>query len=390
MSAMNKNKMLRCFIRPLICAFAAIMLITLGIVRVSAEDDTSVPQEYEDFIGSLDGSVTDKLPDSIFSENAEDIGGAAAEIADPSNILSMLLDVLADGIKKAAPTLAILLGIVILSALVSAVASNLGSMTRAVETLIRLCTFCSISGLALSCIESLSLYFERLFSAVASFLPLSAALFAMGGNLNAAASNSASLGLVLTVCEFFCTKTVIPIFSVSLCFTLLTAFDGVGASAGERAGAIVRKWYMTALSFLMMILTVSLGAGNLIATKADNMAMRGAKFAVSSFVPVTGGTVSSTLGTLAASVELLRGSIGVIGIVIMLLMLLPTIIELALLRGVFAISGFCASILGCAGEARLLSSLDSLYGYLEGVAVLSATVFVIAFGIFASVATPFS
>ena len=139
-----------------------------------------------------------------------------------------------------------------------------------------------------------------------------------------------------------------------------------------------------------MILTVSLGAGNLIATKADNMAMRGAKFAVSSFVPVTGGTVSSTLGTLAASVELLRGSIGVIGIVIMLLMLLPTIIELALLRGVFAISGFCASILGCAGEARLLSSLDSLYGYLEGVAVLSATVFVIAFGIFASVATPFS
>ena len=120
------------------------------------------------------------------------------------------------------------------------------------------------------------------------------------------------------------------------------------------------------------------------------MAMRGAKFAVSSFVPVSGGTVASTLGTLAASVELLRGSVGVIGIVIIIMMLLPTVIELALLRGVFLIGSFCASTLGAQGESKLLSELDSLYGYLEGIAALSAVVFIIAFGIFATVSTPFS
>ena len=70
-------------------------------------------------------------------------------------------------------------------------------------------------------------------------------------------------------------------------------------------------------------------------------------------------------------------------------MLLPTIIELALLRGVFAIGSFCASTLGCGGEARLLSDIESLYGYLEGIAALSAAVFIIAFGFFAAIATPF-
>ena len=152
----------------------------------------------------------------------------------------------------------------------------------------------------------------------------------------------------------------------------------------------MRKWYATALAFVMMIMTFSLGGSNLLASKADNMAMRGAKFAASSFIPVSGGTVSSTLGTLAASVELLRGSVGVIGIVIIIMMLLPTVIELALLRGVFAISGFCAATLGAAGESRLMSELDSLYGFLEGIAVLSAVIFIIAFGIFATTATPFS
>ena len=69
---------------------------------------------------------------------------------------------------------------------------------------------------------------------------------------------------------------------------------------------------------------------------------------------------------------------------------MPVIVELALLRLAFSVGGFCASVLGCTGEARLLSELDSLYGYLEGVAVLCAVVFVIAFGVFASIPTPFS
>ena len=389
---MNEKVNMRRALRTFVCIAAIVLLIFVGGIRASANEyeDESLPSEYADFIGSIDGSVSDKLPDSVFSDDPDALEGAATELATPSNVLSVLVGLLSEGLQKVSPTLAILLGIVILCALVGTVASNCGGLSRSVECCTRLCMFCAISGVAVSCVETLSVYFERLFAAVASFLPLSAALFAMGGNLNAAASNSASLGVVLAVCEFFCTKTVIPVFCVCLCLSVLSAFDGVGASAGGAVGATVRKWYMTALSFVMMILTVSLGASNLLAVKADNMAMRGAKFAVSSFIPVSGGTLSSTLGTLSASVELLRGSVGVIGIVILLLLLLPTVIELALLRGVFTVSSFCASTLGCHGEAKLLSELESLYGYLEGVAALSAAVFIIAFAIFASVATPFS
>jgi hypothetical protein len=89
-------------------------------------------------------------------------------------------------------------------------------------------------------------------------------------------------------------------------------------------------------------------------------------------------------------VELLRGSIGVIGIVIIILMLVPVIVELALLRLALSLGAFFAGLMGCSSEQRLLSELSGLYGYLEGVAVLCSVIFLISFGIFAAMATPFS
>ena len=376
--------------KALIFALTVVLLILLGSLTVSADDgEDSAPDGYRDFIGSLDGEITDLLPEGLFSDSSDDINIAADELSSPSNILSLLIESFADGLKRVLPNLAILIGIVVLSAIVSSIVGNT-SLSRPVEMCIRLCTLCAIIGTTAGCVESLSIYFDRLFAAVASFIPLSAAMFAMGGNINAAVSSSASLGLILTICEFFCTQTTIPIFCVSLSLSTLSVFDGTSSAIGGAVSGSIRKWYMMSLSFVMTLLTLSLGSSTLLASKADNVAMRGAKFAVSSFVPVTGGTLASTLGTLASSVELLRGSVGSVGIFVLILILLPCILELALMRGVFAISSFCASTLGCSGEARLINELDSLYGFLEGVALLAAAVFVIALSIFCAIPTPFS
>lgn len=376
-------------IRVGVALLASLAAIGLFALPAGADDYDSMPEEYADFRDSIDGEIIDKLPEGIFSDKTEEVGEAAGELIEPVAILGIMIDALGVGLQGVLPTLALVLGIVILSALLSAFAAECGGLSRVVGGCIRLCTFTAISGVAVRCVESLSLYFERLFAAVAGFLPLSAALFAMGGNLTAAAGTSATLGVTLTLCQFFCTKTVIPIFCLSLCTSMLSVFEGKGSAACGTVSGMIRKWYTTVLAFVMMIMTCSLAGSTLLSSRADNMAMRGARFAVSSFIPVSGGTVASTLGTLASSVELLRSSVGVIGIVIIIMMLLPTIIELALLRGVFAIGSFCAATLGADGESSLLRELDSLYGYLEGIAVLASVIFIIAFGIFAATATPF-
>ena len=217
--------------------------------------------------------------------------------------------------------------------------------------------------------------------------------FAIGlgldGNLTSAASSSATLSVTLAVCQFVCGYTVIPVFCICLCTSLVGVFGGASGTLGATVGGTVRKWYTTAMAFLMMMLAGAISSQSILSSKADNAAMKGVKFAVSNFVPLFGGTLSGTLGTLSSSVELLRGSVGIIGIGVIFLMLLPTVIELALMRFAFSIGSFCAGMVGCPNEQRIMNDIGSLYGYLEGSALMCSAVFVIAFGIFAASVTPF-
>lgn len=364
--------------------FAA-SITTLTYNSPSEQENETLPEEYGEFISSLPDDVLDSLPDGVAEGDRESLLDSAKEGVSVTFILARTLDAFGSAISELLPTLALLCGIVILSAVAHLFAVNVGAgLSSAVTLSARLCSYCAISGVALSSISRLSEFFDSLCAAVGAFLPLSGMLYAMGGNLTSAASGTATLSAILAVCQLLLTETVIPVFCICLSLTLLSVFDGVGGFAGQSVSATVKKWYTTALGFVMMILTTALAAQSILSVKADNAAMRGVKLAASSFIPVSGGAVSSTLGTLAASVELLRGSVGVVGIVIILFMLVPVILELAILRGIFSLTAFMAGMLGCSGEQRLLNEISSLYGYLEGISALASVVFLIAFAIFAS------
>lgn len=369
-------------------ALLTILMLFSCIYAGGADADSgyeSMPEEYGDFIGSLDDAVLDKLPESALDGDSEGLLSAAEEMISVSYLINIVFSSFGGAIGEILPTLAWLMATVILSALAQMFAGGLdGGLSGAVSFSCHLCSFLSIAAASVEALSRLSEYFNGLFAAVAGFIPLSGVLYAMGGNLTGAASGSVTLSTTLALCQFFFSETVIPVFCVCLSLSLLSVFDGVGAVALTAVGGAVKKWYTTALAFVMMILTTAVAAQEILASKADGAAMRGVKFAASSFVPISGGALSSTLGTLAASVELLRGVVGVIGVVIILLMLIPISVYLAAMRGALAIASFTAGVLGCGGEKRLLDEIGSLYGYLEGIAIISAVVFIIAMAVFAS------
>lgn len=379
--------------RIALCLALALVLAAVFAVSVEALDgDTdfeTLPEEYGNFLDALPDGVLDKLPQSSLNDDRASLVSAAGEMASVSYLLGVLFESFGGAVTELLPTLAILMGIVILSSISHAFASNFaGGLSAAVGFACRLCSFCSIAAISVGALSRLSEYFDSLLGAVAAFVPLSGVLYAMGGNLTGAASGAITLSATLAVCQFFFSETVIPVFCTCLSLSLISVFEGIGASGS--VAATVKKWYTTALAFIMMILTASIAAQGILAAKADGAAMRGMKFAASSFIPVSGGAVSSTLGTLAASVELIRGSFGVVGVVIILLMLIPVIVELAAMRGILALTSFTAGLLGCSGEKRLLDEIGSLYGYLEGIAAISAAVFIIAMAVFASTAAAVS
>ena len=347
-------------------------------------EEAELPDEYGEFIGSLPDEIIDMLPEEAFGDDSDSVTSAAKRMSGVVYLLEMLFDAFGSALTELLPTLALLFAIIMITAICRVFASNVGvGISGAVGFASRLSSFCLIATISIGSLDRLQEYFDSLFGAVASFLPLSGVLLAAGGNLNGAASSSVTITAVLAVCQFFFSETVIPIFCICLSLTMLSVFEGNGAVVGHTVATNIKKWYTTALSFIMMLMTTSVAAQSILASKADGAAIRGMKFAASSFIPISGGSVSTTLGTLAASVELLRGSVGVIGIAVIILLLIPIIVELAALRGIFALVSFVSGLLGCSVEKALLDEIGSLYGYLEGIAALSSVVFLIAFAIFA-------
>lgn len=370
-------------------------LVVLGItlafsLSVGADEGEigEMPDEYGDFLDSLPENLSELLPDGIYSSDGERVSEGVMGAVSPKFLLEAVLDAFGSKLTDLLPSLCLLCGIVILSASLYAVSGFFSAgLQKAVDLCARLCAYCAISGASIASLSRLNDFFESLFEAVAAFVPLSGVLYAMGGNYTAASSGSALISTILVICQFVCTKTVIPVFCICLALSLLSAFDCTTDAAGQSVAGKVKKWYNTALGFVMMILTAALASQSILSAKADSVAMRGVKFAVSGFVPITGGTVSSTLGTLAASVELIRGAVGIVGMISLLLMLIPVIVELAVMRLIFDVAAFTAGMLGCSGEHKLLNEIGGLYGYLEGIAALSSAIFIIAMAIFAMTAS---
>ena len=375
-----------------ILAFAFIfffILIGTTPCRATEYEEESLPGEYGDFISNLPDYVIDALPDTALDDNKSSLYEAADELSRPTSVLSAILRGFGSQISNVLPTLAKLLGIIIISSLSYSLSSSLGEgIGKAMTIVTRLACYVAVCSITFSTLGDLKDYFNSLFSAVGSFVPLSAVLYAMGGNLTSAVSEASGISITLAVCEFICTKTTIPLFCLCLSLTLISMLEG-GGGVGVSLSNDIKKWYLTSISFVMLVLTTSLASQNILSARADGVAMRGTKLALSSFVPLSGGTLSSTLGTLSSSVGLLRGSVGIIGIAVIILMLMPTIMYLSLLRLCFSFCSTLCGLLSCTGEQKLFSELNNLYGYLIGISALSAAVFVIALAIFAKTATPF-
>lgn len=88
-------------------------------------------------------------------------------------------------------------------------------------------------------------------------IPLLATLYAMGGNVTAAASGAAGLTVYLTLTEELVGKTVVPFAGVCLAFAAMEAVDS-NMRLGTLA-ATVKKQYTTLLAFLMTLLLAMLG-----------------------------------------------------------------------------------------------------------------------------------
>ncbi len=370
--------------RKIIIGIFIFLIVFWGFgVIVSAED--FVPDGYEDFLESLPDSTADKLPSDIKSDNVSDIADAVSEMTGIEYILSALISSFGDGIVQVIPHVSVLMGIIVLSALYSLICTHIfPSGASVLDLCSRFAVFAVIGGIAVTILDDVREFFSALHITIGAFIPLSTALYTMGGNVGTAVKNVTGLSVTLGITEVISSIIVVPLF----CFCLATSLISVsfGDFGGVSFGTTVKKIFMTILGVIVAVLSLSLSSQTIISAKADTLAMKGAKVFLGS-IPISGGAVSSGLGTIASSISLIRGSVGIGGIIIICLLLLPTLIEIWLMKIIYSVmSGFCSMLGVSSGCQKLLSDISELYGILEGVVIMCSSVFIVSMAVLCSVA----
>jgi len=296
----------------------------------------------------------------------------------------VIFDLLSGGLGGALSLFALLVGMLALASLLSSFTEGLisGELKVAVGYAISICISGAVVGLQIGRIGAVSKFFQRLVVLMNSLIPIMGALYLSGGNTLGAALASSSLLVQINLIELGVSSLVIP--AVSACLALTLA-DSITAGESRLAGILgsIKRTLTFVFGLCSTLLMATLSAQNILASASDSAGTRAVKFLAGNMIPVVGSTVGDTLRTLAASVKLMRSTVGVAGIVALALLILPTVIELFLTRFAFNTAAAVGELLGCKGEVRLYREIASLYGYIIAAAVLSSLLCAFALTLFA-------
>lgn len=329
--------------------------------EVEHEINADIPSEADDFLRDKDISIED--PESASKIGVKDwfdyiLGLSEEYLSKPLKLLGALL-----------------LIIVFTSVAVGVISSN--SKLLNILTIISVLSCTAILFETISdCVETVSSTISNLSLFIASYVPIFSSIVATCGN---ASSGVSYYVLVLLLCEaitFVINYILIPFISFSMASSIVESINPNLSVNGFSKGLLsVAKWT------LGLVTTVFIGVTSIqsiIGTSVDTVGVKAAKFAASSMIPVVGGAMSDAYSTMMGSLALIKSSVGVIGIVIILVTVLKPAVMVVCLKLSVWFAGVIAAFFEQNRICSLLRGINSVLSILLGIVACFTLIFIIS------------
>ena len=367
-----------------IWTFLCTVMLFVGAfgICVSAKTENEIADDFSALTEHLGDEERELLDDGLASGEIEETQGALTRMLTPTGLFSMVDAISVRIIRDAIRLLAMLCGLLLLAAVLGALKNSFGgaALSGAVDFLTSAAIFAAILSYQYRYLSEAQEMLTRLSSLMGAMIPIAGSVWAMGGNVTTASVGTASLYAFLTVTQRVVGQTVVPVCSFCMAAALCQSLGGDNSLRGITSA--IKKTYTFTLGFIMTLLLTALGASTTLSAAADSVAARTAKLVSATVIPTVGGSIGETLRTVAASVGMLKSVVGIGGILLVALLVLPTVLSLVATRLVFLLAGGLAEILGCERAGRLLGELGGVFGCLLAVTAMSGVMFILALTIF--------
>lgn len=294
----------------------------------------------------------------------------------PDALLRQLGGVLLGQARASAGLLLTLLGLAFLTALVQALTAGreagvqdaAGFVCRCFSLSAVLAASLSPVTLVLSCMDTLAAFMELALPA------LTLLLTAVGGVASAGVFQPAMTALCGTVTGAM-RGAVVPLAVAGEVMGLVGALSA-RVRMGETAGLLKRlaKWLIGAVSALYLGATAVRGMA---AAAYDGVAIRTAKYAASSLVPMVGGMVSGTMDTMLGCALLVKNAAGLAAILLTLSVVLLPLMRLAVQMLLLRAAAALAEPLSGAQLPAMFSAAADMLSFLFAAALAVALMFLV-------------
>ena len=352
-----------------------VFIIVACVLSMPIYADDSYITQYENvgadkLVDNLDGQTRE-----FFEENGIDASDYTwVNKLTSGSVFEYIWSFVTSGAKTPVKTGVLVASIIFLSAALTAFGTSprfetaIYAAVLAISALIATDIWQSVSA-AVNAVKGTS-------SFMLSFVPVFASILALSGKTVTAPAMSALLLGATEVVSFVSSFAVLPLMGGYLALSISSGVSPLLNSSGIVES--VKKISMWILSLLGTLFIGILGIQTAVNSAADSVTLRTAKFILGTSVPVAGGVLSEAVSTISASMGLLKSSVGIYGVVALILMLLPIVIELILWRCMLMLNISLGELFSLPKITGILRAVDSMLSVLLGVVLMVGGMFIIS------------
>lgn len=263
-----------------------------------------------------------------------------------------------------------LIGVALLGSLAALSESELGSFaSRAIGVICSALLFDRLLFLLQGTVKSLG-EISDFFEAV---IPVCLAVNSLGISPTTASTQALGMGVTLAIYSYVSSVLVLPLVSAIFVTSAASGVDGLFA----RISKGIKGVFLWVMGILSALVGATFSLQSVISSSADSAVFRGAKYAISSTVPIVGAAVSGALGVITSGAVYARGAVGGGAVAVVISMMLSPLISLLMYRACLRLGVLFSEVTSSGGAAGVLSAFVGALDALIGAYALISTVYIL-------------
>lgn len=363
--------------RFLLCLL--ILLIVPNVVFAADYKD-----EYNDYLNEYDFSFFEDSVDNDTYELLEELGienfdYEAISAMEINDLVNILIDIINSRSRSSVNGFLMVIGFVVISALIRSLKSNddelNNTFTVASSTIISVALIAKISGAITICCSSVKIVADFIYA----FVPTFCAIVATGGGITSSFSTNVLLLTLSQGLSFISSNVIMPVIN---CFLALGICSGLNTEINLSSLINgLKHGFIKCVSFVAGAFVSVLSIKTTISAKADILGIRSIRFVINSVVPVIGPSISEGLLSIQSYSSLIKSSVGIVGIIAVVFMFMPAVVELVFWRIALSVAGIVSEAFGENAVSKVISAFKDALLMINVVLVMSMLTTIISFGI---------